>query len=368
MIPLTRPVIEFDDVAEDLKAIFASGVLTRGEYVRRFEEAVARYVGTRHAVATTSATTALHMALVAAGVGSGDEVLVSDFTFPATGNVVVHCGAVPVFVDCLPDSFLSDLDHAAALMTPRTRAILLVDPFGQPADLDGAAALADRHGLVLVEDAACALGAGRGDRRCGSWPMAGCFSFHPRKVITTGEGGMITTDDDELFARLDLLRNHGGSPGAVGMVFRLNGFNYRMSEIQAALGLAQMARLDDLVAGRQAGAAAYLERLADVAEVRVPIPADGHCTFQSFVVLLDDTIDRDAVVRGMRARGVETTLGTYAAHAHPAFAPFGYAAGDLPRSWRAERQSLTLPLWPGMPEGVVDQVVDALAACLRRPA
>jgi perosamine synthetase len=366
MIPLTRPLLDFDDVAGDLRRIMDSGILTGGEYVAGFEQDVASYVGADHAVATTSATTALHLVLAAAQVGPDDEVLVADFTFPASGNVIAQCGARPVLVDCRPDSFLLDLDDAAARVTSRTRALMVVDPFGQPADLDGAAALAEEHGLVLVEDAACALGAHEAGRRCGSWPGAACFSFHPRKIITTGEGGMVTTSDGALAARLRLLRNHGGERAAVGMRFQSHGFNYRLSELQAAIGRAQMRSVDAMLAGRRTAAQSYARLLAPLDYVSIPALDSPGTTFQSFVVLLQDGIDRDAVAAAMRSRGVETTLGTYAMHAHPAFARYGYRPGDLPHSHRAQRQSLTIPLWPGMPADVVERVVGELQAAVGR--
>lgn len=360
MIPLTRPHLDFEDVAEDLRRIVGSGVLTGGEYVEGFEADVADCVGTTHAIATTSATTALHLALAAAGIESGDEVLVSDFTFPASGNAIAQCGAVPVLVDCLPGSFLLDIADAAARVTHRTRALMVVDPFGQPADLAAANVLAEQNALVLIEDAACALGASRDGRKSGSWPGAGCFSFHPRKVITTGEGGMVTTSDDALAQRMRLLRSHGGARSPLGMRFESHGFNYRMSELQAALGRAQMRRLDEILDGRRAAAESYMRLLEPLAYVAVPGREDARGTFQSFVVLLDDDIDRDAVVASMRRADVETTLGTYAMHAHPAFARYGYSAGDLPFAYRAQQQSLTLPLWPGMGLDINERVVSEL--------
>ena len=367
MIRLIKPDIGFEEVADDIRAILDSGMLTRGPYLKRFERMVADYVGTRHAFATTSGTTALHLALAAAGIGEGDEVLVSDFTFPASGNVIVQLGARPVMVDCLPGRFDLDPRDAAAKVTPRTRAIMPVDPFGQPAELGALHEMAARVGITVIEDAACALGAARDGRRCGAWPGASCFSFHPRKVVTTGEGGMITTDDDRLAERIELLRNHGGADGGVGARFVAHGYNYRLSEIQAALGIAQAKRVDDIVADRRRTALGYRERLADLKGVGMPLSADpACCTFQSLVVLLDDHVDRDAIVARLRREEIETTLGTYAMHAHPAFARFGYRAGDLPNAYRAERQSLTLPLLPRMEPALIDRVVAALAAALGR--
>lgn len=365
-IPLTRPLTDFDDVAEDFRRIVESGILTGGPFVAGFEADVAAYVGATHAVATTSATTALHLVMIASGLGRGDEVLVSDFTFPASGNTIAQCGALPVLVDCLPDSFLLDLDHAETLVTSRTRALMVVDPFGQPCDLDGAAALAERHGLLLIEDAACALGAHRGERRCGSWPGAGCFSFHPRKIITTGEGGMVTTSDANLAERMRLLRSHGGVRTPVGLQFEEHGFNYRLSELQAALGRAQMLRLEEMLAGRRTAAQAYECALAPLEDLDLPVSQGPGSTFQSFVVMLRDGIDRDQVTVAMRDAGIETTLGTYAMHAHPAFASYGYQPGDLPHSHRAQRQSLTLPLWPAMSNDVIERVATELSTALQK--
>lgn len=366
MIRLTKPDISFEEVADDVRAILESGILTRGPYLQTFEEAVASYVGTRYSFATTSATTALHLSLVASGIGPGDEVLVSDFTFPASGNVIVQAGAKPVLVDCLAGRFDIDAEDAARKITKHTRAIMPVDPFGQPAELAGIRKLAEANGLMVIEDAACAMGAERDGRRCGAWPGVGCFSFHPRKVPTTGEGGMITTDDEKLAERITLLRNHGGRAGELGFEFVEQGFNYRLSEVQAALGLAQMKRIDAIIADRRRSAQLYQERLKAIPGAAVPLSAAAeHCTFQSFVVLLDDAIDRCAVIKHFVAAGIESTIGTYAMHAQPAFARFGYKPGDLPNSWRAQCQSLTLPLLPRMDPAVVDHVVGMLESAVR---
>lgn len=366
MIPIIRPDIAFDEVRDDIRAILDSGMLTRGVYVQRLEAMVAEYVGVRYAYATTSATTALHLSLAAMHIGPGDEVLVSDFTFPASGNVIVQAGATPVLVDCLPGRFDLDPADAERKITPRTRAIMPIDPFGQPADMPAVTTLAERHGLRVIEDAACALGAAWQGRRCGAWPGVGCFSFHPRKVVTTGEGGMIVTNDATLGERIEMLRNHGGRRSAVGFVFEENGFNYRLSEIPAALGVAQLRRIGDIIADRRRTALRYRDLLGRL-DLAIPLsaPADS-CSFQSFVVLLNDDIDRDGVIARLAEQGIETTLGTYAMHAHPAFARFGYKPGDLPHSLRAERQSLTLPLLPRMGQAPIEKIVNALAQALSK--
>jgi perosamine synthetase len=361
-LPLIRPDIAFEDVAEDLRTVFASGMLTRGPFLEQFEAAFADRVGAAHAVAVTSATTALHLALVAHGIGPGDEVLVSDFTFPASGNVIVQAGATPVLVDCLPGRFELDPDHAASLVTPRTAAVLPVDPFGRPADMPAVTELASRHGLFVLEDAACAVGSSLAGRPCGSWPGAAAFSFHPRKLLTTGEGGAVTTSDGDLAERMRLLRSHGAVAGSDGLSFVDFGFNYRMSEMQAVMGLAQLRRLDAIVADRQGTATSYVQLLADVPHVTVPaIPAGAEVNHQSFVVLLDEDVDRERVRRSMAADGIETTLGTYAMHAHPAFGELlGFSPGALPHSWAAQQRSLTLPLVPRMEREDVERVITSL--------
>lgn len=364
MIPIIRPSVQFDDVAGDIQAVLDSGTLTNGPYLAAFERELAAAVGVRHAVATTSATTAMHLVLAAMHIGPGDEVLVSDFTFPATGNVVASTGATPVLVDCAPSGFGLDLADAASRTTPRTRAIIVVDPFGQPAlsqELLGWAAAED---LVVIEDAACALGSSSGGVACGAWQgVPGCFSFHPRKVVTTGEGGAVTTDDDELAERLRVLRSHGGVPGpAVGLSFVEHGFNYRMSELQAVLGVHQLGHLDQIRADRQATAAVYQDLLADVTGLELVEPSDDEdWSFQSFVVLVED---RDDIVASLREDGIESTIGTYAMHAHPAFAHLGYQAGDLPHSFDRQQRSLTLPLLPQMDRADVERVARSLTTRL----
>lgn len=361
-LPLIRPDVRFDEVEDDLRAIFESGILTSGPYVARFEEALAEMVGVAHVVTTTSATSALHLSLAALGIERGDEVLVSDFTFPASGNVIAELGATPVLVDSCRDRFALDIDAAATLITEQTKAIMVVDPFGQPADLAAARRLADAHGLALVEDAACALGSSVDGTACGAWPLAGCFSFHPRKVVTTGEGGAVTTDDGDLALRLRRLRNHGGTRASVGLEFVEHGYNYRLSEIAAAVGLAQLRRMADILADRRRTAEIYNEMLPTVAGVQLRLPGPGETwSYQSYVVMVDDEVDRNAVVRQLAAEGIETTLGTYAMHAQPAFAGYGYEPGDLPHSWRAQEQSLTLPVVPDMARSDIEWVVERLS-------
>jgi dTDP-4-amino-4,6-dideoxygalactose transaminase len=319
-----------------------------------------------HAFATTSATTALHLSLVALGIEPGDEVLVPDFTFPATANVVVQQGAVPVLVDVDLETFAIDPADLARKVTANTRAVIPVHPFGLPADMDPILALAEERGFAVVEDAACALGAEYRGRQVGSLGVAASFSFHPRKSITTGEGGMITTSSEPLAERIRLLRSHGGVRTGGRFVFEAAGFNYRMSDILAAVGVAQMGKLDAMLRARRAVVALYDRALGDTPGVRLPsCPTGSTHTYQSYVVLLDAAIDRDAVIAHLAAMGIETTLGTYALHAQPFFMrSYGWSAGDLPTSYRAFASSLALPLHAGIGSSEVDEVADALKAAI----
>ncbi len=362
---LTRPQTDEAEI-DEIREVLASGTLTQGPKVAQLERMVAELVGVPHAFATTSATTALHLSLVALDIGPGDEVLVPDFTFPATANVVVQQGATPVLVDIGLESFALDPDDLERRATPRAKAVMPVHPFGLAADMVRVGEIAARHGLAVVEDAACALGATLGGRQVGGFGTAGCFSFHPRKSITTGEGGMITTADDALAERIGLLRSHGGVRESGRFRFEAAGFNYRLSDILAAVGVAQMRKLDSFLAARRRVAGWYDGALADLDGVRRPITPEGAThTYQSYVVLLDERIDRDGVIAALRADGIETTIGTYALHDQPFFArTFGLRPGDRPGSHRAFTSGLALPLHGGMREDEVEIVVEALRSAL----
>ena len=364
-LPLARPLTGEEEI-EEIRGVLESGQLSQGPKVVEFEAMVAALCGTRHAFATSSCTTALHLSLVALGIGPGDEVLVPDFTFPATANVVVQQGAVPVLVDIDLDTFNVDPDDLARHITARTRAVMPVDLFGLAADMGPVVDVAAEHGLAVVEDAACALGATYYGRACGSLGDLGSFSFHPRKIVTTGEGGMIVTDRDDLAERLQLLRSHGGVRRQDRFTFEDAGFNYRLSDVQAAIGTAQMRRLPDLLGRRRRLAAQLREGLADVRGFRVaPEPAWGGHVYQAFVGMVDPQVDRDAVIAGLRARGVEATLGTYALHAQPFFArTYGYQPGRLPRSYAAYRRAIALPLFPQMTDADVETLVEGVRAVL----
>lgn len=361
MIRLAEPEIGEEEIRAAGR-VLRSGQLVQGENVRAFERRVAEYVGAAEAVAVSSGTAALQLALIALGVSAGDEVVVPDFTHPATANVVELVGATPVLVDIDLPTFNVDPAAVEAALTPRTRAVVPVHLFGQSADMSPILDLCRRRGVPVVEDAACALGAEYRGRRCGALGEVGCFSFHPRKVITTGEGGMLTTDDRALAERLRSLRSHGAVVVDGRTRFERAGFNYRLTDLQGAIGVAQMDRLETLLARRRMLAAAYDRALVAVAGVACPRALEGtRPTWQSYVVLLPPGSDRDAVQAQLRAEGIETALGTYSVSAQPHHA---VPRRDLPSSRSAFERTLALPLHPRLSEADVEHVAARLARAL----
>ena len=365
-IRLNVPTLGIEE-SEEIEKVLESGYLTQGSKVVEFEDAIREHIDAKHVFATSSATTALHLSLVAIGIKPGDEVLVPDFTFPATANVVVQQGAIPVLVDIDSSTFAMNPEEIESKITPKTKAIMPIDPFGLPYDIDSVQKIAEKYGLPVIEDAACALGATYKDRPIGSFNTTTCFSFHPRKVITTGEGGILATNSDELAKQISILRTHGGIRGELYLSFVEAGFNYRLSDVLAAIGLAQTRKLSTIVKQRQELGSKYNEILKNVDMVTVPqVPSERSHTYQSYVVMLSDEIDRDEVIRQMKTNGVETTLGTYALHAQPYFENSLHVnASEFPVAERAFRQSLTLPLWPGMSHEQVSYVCETLEKIIK---
>jgi dTDP-4-amino-4,6-dideoxygalactose transaminase len=368
-IPITQLVMG-EAEAEAAAAVVRSGWLAMGAKTAELERAVATLVGARHAIAVSSGTAALHLALLASGVGPGDEVILPSLSYIATANAVLYVGAQPVFVDVDARTFNVDAVAIAAAITDRTRAIVPVHQIGLAVDLDPILAVARERALIVIEDGACALGASLHGRPVGGAPSAACvFSFHPRKVITTGEGGMIVTADAALAARLRLLRAQGASAAAdarhasAELVFEEYchlGYNYRLTDIQAAIGLAQLKRLPELLARRRVLAARYDERLATIAGIVTPlVPPGAAPTYQTYMVLLEGPWPRREVMEALHRRGIATRRAVMAIHLTPYYRQ-RFTPVPLPATEHIARRGLCLPLFPQLTDAQQDEVVAAL--------
>jgi perosamine synthetase len=367
--------------AEAASAAVLSGWVAQGPKVAAFEDAFARRVAALHAVAVSSCTTALHVALHLLDVRAGDEVVVPSLSFIATANAVRYCGATPVFADVEPETGNLSPATVEAVLTERTRAVILVHQAGVPADVDAIRALCGPRGVTVVEDAACAAGSTYRGVPVGADAEMAAWSFHPRKLITTGEGGMLTTNRAEWAGRAKRLREHGMSVsaaerhsggGAVVESYLETAFNYRMTDIQAAVGLVQLSKLDAIVRRRRELAARYhellAERLGDVPALRpVRDPEHGTTNYQSFWVMLpeDLPVERNEVLTRLAARGVSARRGIMAAHLEPAYA--GHPHVDLPVTEAFTKRSLILPLYHDLTAADQDTVVDELRAALHLP-
>ncbi|MGH2358605.1 MAG: DegT/DnrJ/EryC1/StrS family aminotransferase [Candidatus Limnocylindria bacterium] len=383
-LPITRPHIGEEEM-EAVLAPLRSGWLVQGPYVAEFERKFADFIGAEHALATSSCTTALHLAVAALGLQPGDEVIVPAFTWVATANVVEYMGARPVFCDIDLDTFNIDVGQIEARITPRTVGLIPVHLFGLSADLDPLLELARRHGLWVVEDAACAFGARYHGRHVGSMGELGCFSFHPRKSITTGEGGMVTTERADLAALISSLRDHGASrsdydrhrsAGAHQLAgYDLLGYNYRLTDLQAAVGSVQMDRAPWILGQRARCADAYAELLADVPWLRLPTTPDGlEHAYQAYVTLYRPeepslrnvaTLHerRNGLMAALEEEGIATRPGTHAAFAQGYYArKYGLRPDDYPNAFIADRLSLALPLYPDMTDDDLQYAADRLRA------
>ena len=356
-IPISRPAIGPEEQAA-VAAVLASGQLAQGPQVRAFEEAFAAFAGVPHAVAVSSGTTALHLALLAHGLGPGDEVITTAFSFIASANCALFVGARPVFADIEPDAYTLDPAKVEAAITPRTRAILPVHLFGHPSDLTALQAIADRHGLALIEDACQAHGAQWQGRPIGAAATA-CYSFYATKNMTTGEGGLITTPDAALAERLRLLRAHG-SP--VRYRHESLGYNFRLTDIQAAIGLSQLPKLPAWNAARRANAAYLTDRLTGLPHVCTPSVRPGaESVFRQYTIRLVDR-DRDAAVETLRAAGVGTgVFYPLPIHQQPLYRELGYT-DRLPITENAARQVVSLPVYPGLSSADLDHIARAVRA------
>jgi perosamine synthetase len=373
-IPLSAPDITEAEI-EAVVSVLRSPRLSLGPKLEEFEHALAEYVGVEHAVGVSSGTAGLHLALIALGVGPGDEVIVPSFTFIAVANAVRYVGAVPVFVDIDGASLNVDPARVEAAITPRTRALIAVHTFGRPAEMGALLEIAQRYGLKLIEDACEALGAEIGGRRVGTFGDAAVFAFYPNKQITTGEGGMVVTQDAAVARRVHALRNHGRS-GEAWLEHAELGYNYRLSEIQCALGLVQLGRIEEILAAREAVARRYRALLAGSARLQLP-PADVSGIRLSWFVFVVQVPERDRVAEQVRRAGIAT--GRYFApiHLQPAYSPpttrsahnrdaqeFAIGPGGLPVTEAVGARTLALPFFNRITDEQMERVAAALQEAL----
>ena len=370
-IPISLPSMGKEEW-EALKTPIESGWITQGPKVKEFETMFAERHKVKHALAVSNCTTALHLALIACGVTEGDEVIVPAFTWVATANAVMYCKAIPVFIDIDPLTFNMDVTQIKNKITSKTKAIIPVHLFGLCADVDYIKE--NFTDLKIVEDAACAAGAALKGKPSGSLGDIGCFSFHPRKSITTGEGGMLTTNNDSMAEHLDKLRNHGASISEeqrhhgpkpyILPAFDMVGYNYRMTDLQGALGTVQMKKLDLFIDERQGWADYYSEHLKDITWLRTPRVPEGYKHgWQSYVVFIDEKkspLKRNDMMEVLQQKGISTRPGTHAVHMLGAYAKAFHQPEDFPGAFAADQYSMSIPLHNKMVKEDFDYIIHAL--------
>ncbi|MFA4920482.1 MAG: DegT/DnrJ/EryC1/StrS family aminotransferase [Thermodesulfovibrionales bacterium] len=372
-IPITKPYLG-EEEKQVVSQVIESGWVSQGPKVAEFEERFAEYVGARYAVATTSCTTALHAAIAVSGLGPGDEVIVPSLSFIATANSVVYCNAMPVFADIDPETCNIDVEKIEGAITKKTKAIMPVHQMGLPADLDSIQKIANKYNLIVIEDAACAIGSEYKGKKIGGHGNIACFSFHPRKIITTGEGGMITTDDPDIAARLRRFRHHGMSVSDIERhvankiiieTYPDLGYNYRMTDIQAAMGLEQVKRLPFIIKMRRQIAGIYDEELSKIPYVRVPqVPTYAFHNYQSYwIELLESApVDRNMLMSKLLEKGIATRRGIMAIHMEPYYK--GYSKLSLPTTEKITMNTVLLPLYPTLSSEEQSYITNSLKEIL----
>lgn len=359
-IPLIKPTVGEEEL-EAVERVFESGMLTQGNETREFEKEFADFLGVKHAIAVSSGTTALHLSLVCVGVKNGDEVIVPDFTFPATGNVVFHCSASPVLVDIRLREFQIDPDRIEKFITKKTKVIMPVSEFGLTADMKPITELAEKYDLYVIEDSAPAIGSKRWGQYAGTFGSMNCFSFHPRKLVGIGEGGMVVTNDDRLVNLARSLKDHGRSYDKWHHVY--TGYNYRLSDVQSAIGRVQLRKVRRTIEQRRKLAEYYDSLLRDYDDYILIPHVPSHCfhTYQSYVVLIQNSINgfnATTVKTKLRKKGIEVQTGTNCLSILPPF--FRCRKDRCHYSYVAWQRSLALPLYEGMTSQEQDEVVTSL--------
>jgi len=367
MIPIAKPFLT-EDEAKAAHDTILTGWITQGPRVAEFEEKFAAYTGAKYAVAVSNCTTALHLAMIVAGVKAGDEVICPSMSYIATANCIKYVGATPVFAEINPENYNLDPADVERRITPKTKAILLVHQIGMPGDIDAFTALAEKYNLKLIEDAACAAGSSYKGKKVGSHSELVCFSLHPRKVITTGDGGFITTNREDYYQRMKLLRQHGMTVNdrvrheSSKIIFEDHvevAYNYRMTDIQAAVGIKQLEKLDWIVAERRKIAFKYLEAFKNIDSIRLPFEKDGYFTnYQSFSIFLKDNcpLSRNEIMQRMLDAGISTRRGIMTSHRETAY-KLESADVKLPLSENASDNSIIIPLYVPMKDDDIDFII-----------
>ncbi len=359
-IPLAKPSFP-QGTMEAVKRVLDSGWVTQGPVVEEFEREYAVFNSSKFAVAVSSGTAALHVSMVALGIGLGDEVIVPDFSFPATGNAVLYVGAKPVLVDIDLSTYCIDLSDIKKKITEKTKAIMVVHAFGHPSDMDPILEIAEKYNLYVVEDAAPAHGSKYKGKKVGNFGDIGCYSFHPRKILTTGEGGMIVTHNEELANLIRSIRNQGSSSLEKNhLPFPRLGFNYRMSDIHAAIGLEQLKTLDKVIEGRRKIASLYESLLTDHKDIVLPEEKSyAYHVFQSYILLLKKSGIRNEILTRMKELGIECTIGTYSMSNLTLF------EGICPQGTKAYEDSFVIPMFEGLKDEEIEYVTKSLVNILK---
>ena len=368
MIPIAKPYLTNAE-ADEASRVVLSGWVAQGPKVKEFEEKFAEYTGARYAVAISNCTAALHLSMIVSEIGAGDEVICPSMSYIATANSIRYTGATPVFAEVDPVNFNLDPEDAESKITSRTKAIMIAHQIGMPADIDAFKEICARHNIKLIEDAACASGSSYKGKKIGSHSELVCFSFHPRKVITTGEGGMITTSNEKLRDRLKLLRQHAMASSSIDRHNTSSalsedhvelGYNYRMTDIQAAVGIVQLSRLDEIVMERRNIAANFIRNLSDIKWLMMPEEKEGFFTnYQSFAVRVhnDSPVSRDELMLRLGEKGISTRRGVMTAHRETAYKDL-FSKLSLPVSENASDNSLMLPIFVPMSKDDIGKIIE----------